>query len=301
MANDRICPICGGSEVFEQLVVKDYSVSGEIFQLHNCRTCDALFTFNPPPPDKIGVYYQSDAYISHTDSTKGVFNKVYQWVRKIALTNKRKLIEGQCAANIQGKILDYGCGTGAFLLEMKEAGWDVTGLEPDESARNRANSLINQPVYEPEMLESLETGSFQVITLWHVLEHVHELHATLARLADLMTMDGLLVIAVPNHLSGDAQHYGQYWAAYDVPRHLHHFNPKSLKYLLLMHGLEITKTLPMWFDSFYVSLLSEKYKAGKMSIFPALWQGFSSNLKAIMLPGTCSSQIYLIRKKPSLQ
>lgn len=301
MANEIICPICNGLEVFERLFVKDHSVSGEIFQLFACRTCAALYTFNPPAPDQIGVYYQSDAYISHTDSNKGLFNKVYQRVRKFALANKRKLIEHQDAGQTQGKILDYGCGTGAFLHEMKLAGWDVTGLEPDESARSRASSLINQPVYEPAMLESLATGSYQVITLWHVLEHVHELHKTVARLADLMDDNGLMIIAVPNHLSHDAHHYGQYWAAYDVPRHLHHFNPQSLKHLLSLHGLEITRILPMWFDSFYVSLLSEKYKSGKMRIVPALWQGLISNFKALKRPGTCSSQIYLIKKKISLQ
>jgi hypothetical protein len=133
-----------------------------------------------------------------------------------------------------------------------------------------------------------------------VLEHVHELHETVKRLADLMADNGLLIIAVPNHLSGDARHYGQYWAAYDVPRHLHHFNPQSLKHLLSMHGLEITQILPMWFDSFYVSLLSEKYRFGKMKILPAIFQGLISNCKALIRPGTCSSQIYLIRKNVSL-
>jgi 2-polyprenyl-3-methyl-5-hydroxy-6-metoxy-1,4-benzoquinol methylase len=301
MANEKICPICGGIEVFERLVVKDHSVSGEIFQLFTCRTCEALYTLNPPAPDQIGVYYQSDAYISHTDSNKGLFNKVYQRVRKFALTNKRKLIEHHDAGKAQGKILDYGCGTGAFLQEMKLAGWDVTGLEPDESARNRASSLINQTIYEPTLLESMPSGSYQVITLWHVLEHVHDLHETVARLADLMADNGLMIIAVPNHLSYDAQHYGQYWAAYDVPRHLYHFNPQSLKHLLSSYGLEINRILPMWFDSFYVSLLSEKYRSGKMRIISAIWQGISSNVKALIRPGTCSSQIYLIKKKISLQ
>jgi SAM-dependent methyltransferase len=296
MSKDIFCPICKGKETSPALSVKDFSVSGEYFDICVCNRCNFFFTENPPSPNKIGRYYQSDEYISHTDSNEGLFNKVYQLVRRFTLSSKHRLIIKYSSISSQGKLLDYGCGTGAFLKEMQTGGWDVAGIEPDEAARLRASAQTNTTVVEPSKMQIYQDEVFDVITLWHVLEHVHDLHPTLDKLAGMLSVRGLMVIAVPNHTSFDAKHYRENWAAYDVPRHLYHFNPKSLDLLLRRHGLTIAKILPMWFDSIYVSLLSEKYKHGKIRMIPAIIYGILSNFISLFRPGTCSSQIYIIRK-----
>ncbi|MEO0000100.1 MAG: hypothetical protein RL766_146 [Bacteroidota bacterium] len=296
MVNIINCPICKSLETEVKFDVIDHSVTGELFTLSFCKSCNFLFTTQPPTKENIGSYYKSEDYISHTDSSKGLFNRVYQIIRKYTLSSKRSIITRFLKERHSSKLLDYGCGTGAFLKEMQSNGWHVSGIEPDDHAREKASLLIKEEINSPDRIYEFEKNSFEVITLWHVLEHVHDLHETLAQLQNILTERGLIVIAVPNHLSLDAVHYNASWAAYDVPRHLYHFNPTSLQKLLGLHGLKIVKVLPMWFDSFYVSLLSEKYMKGKMRILPALFQGLYSNLNAIIRPGTCSSQIYIINK-----
>ena len=286
------CPVCNQNAANAYLQVKDYTVSNKLFELVKCQSCGFVYTLNPPDKNQIGLYYQSDAYISHTDSKKGLFNKVYQFVRNYSIGQKLKLVEKYSNRSI-GTILDYGCGTGTFLHCMKINGWHVTGIEPDPSAQKKASELISQQVFNPDHLKSLESNSFDVVTLWHVLEHVHELQSTVAELKRILKQHSLLVIAVPNHLSWDAIHYQEHWAAYDVPRHLYHFNPASIDQLLLSHGFSRKSIRPMWFDAFYVSLLSEKYRHGSIRVFPALIKGFISNIRALIKPGTCSSQIFI--------
>jgi len=288
-----LCPVCNHTEYSKLLTVKDFTVSAENFELVACTACGFRFTAHPPAPDQIGRYYQSDAYISHTDSKKGIFNTIYQLIRKQAVASKRKLVT-QYSHCQTGQLLDYGCGTGAFLVEMKSAGWQVEGMEPDPGAASRAAELTSSTISHPDQLSSLPSNAFNVVTMWHVLEHVHDLHGTLAQVKRILKQDGILIVAVPNHTSFDAKHYAEYWAAYDVPRHLHHFSPDSLSKLMHMHSMKVTDIKPMWYDAFYVSLLSEKYKTGSMRLIPALVTGIISNLNAIFKKGVCSSQIYII-------
>lgn len=286
------CPLCNHDVAFAYLQVKDFTVSNKLFELVKCQSCGFVYTCNPPDNNQIGLYYQSDAYISHTDSKKGLFNKVYQSVRNFSIRHKLNLVKLYSKRSI-GTILDYGCGTGSFLHYMKLNGWNVAGIEPDPTAQKKASELISQQVLNPDRLKSLESNHFDVVTLWHVLEHVHELHSTLADLKRILKKNSILIIAVPNHLSWDAIHYKEYWAAYDVPRHLYHFNPDSMHQLLERHGFSRKSVKPMWFDAFYVSLLSEKYRHGKIRVFSALITGFISNIRAFIKPGTCSSQIFI--------
>ena len=192
--------------------------------------------------------------------------------------------------------MDAGCGTGAFLNEMRNSGWGITGLEPDETARKNAIELFNINPLPSNKIFDLPPQSFDAITMWHVLEHVHQLQEYLAQLKKLLTKNGRLFIAVPNYTSYDAQHYNQYWAAYDVPRHLYHFSPQSIKTLMAAHGLQVKKIMPMWFDSFYVSVLSEQYKNSKGNVVGAFITGLVSNLKALGNEEKCSSLIYIISK-----
>jgi 2-polyprenyl-3-methyl-5-hydroxy-6-metoxy-1,4-benzoquinol methylase len=289
------CPVCGHNKFETRLSVKDYTVSNEIFDIVECPQCSLRFTQQVPDETQIGRYYQSEEYISHTDSKKGLFNKVYQLVRGVALGSKRQLVEKYATA--QGKkMLDYGCGTGAFLQEMKQHGWTVTGIEPDPGAAQKAMELTSSDVKDPSLLDSIEPSSFDAITLWHVLEHVHTLNETLDKLKQALKPGGFIFIAVPNYTSHDASFYQQHWAAYDVPRHLYHFSPSAMKTLIAGHGLTMKNILPMWFDAFYVSLLSEKYKHNKTSVLSACITGAVSNLKALINKEKCSSLIYVIQK-----
>jgi SAM-dependent methyltransferase len=291
MIHCQICPLCGSTNIHQVLQVKDYTVSGKLFPIYQCDSCNGRFTNDFPDESEIGAFYQSPEYISHTDSRKGFVSTLYQLVRSYTLVAKRKSIT-RVSGIRTGSVLDYGCGTGAFLAEMKKAGWQVTGLEPDAGAREKAASNYGIRPQPPQHLLELPDGSFDLITLWHVLEHVHRLPETMDHLIRVLKPGGNILLAVPNYTSADAVHYGAAWAAWDVPRHLYHFSPASMKQLLIRHQLQLRQIDPMWFDSFYVSLLSEKYRSGKASLFRAFFQGLRSNIKAFTDKETCSSLIY---------
>ncbi len=290
------CPACGSADIHLQLSAKDHTVSQETFAIWHCTHCTLRFTQDIPAQKAIGPYYKAESYISHSDTQQGLVNKLYHFVRKQTLAGKRKLVIQQTGL-LKGTILDVGCGTGAFLNHMKLAGWGITGLEPDETARQKAVELYNLQPGNAEALFQQKAGSFNAITLWHVLEHVHELQEYLRQLHEILAPGGLLFIAVPNYTSKDAAQYGDSWAAWDVPRHLYHFSPPAMQQLLEKHGFVLKKMKPMWFDSFYVSMLSEQYRFGKGNIIRAFFRGLQSNLAAMRDAGKCSSIIYIIAKK----
>lgn len=290
------CPVCLAKDIKEVFIVKDFTVSEKTFPVFHCNICSARFTQDIPGETEIGAYYQSSNYISHSDTREGLINKLYHLVRNITLKNKRKLIE-KLNPGAKVTILDYGCGTGAFLREMQQAGWKITGLEPDIKARELAGKLNGSTVFSPDYISSIPDQQFDCITLWHVLEHVHQLHPTLKQLNRVMKPGAGIFIAVPNYTSNDAMSYGPAWAAWDVPRHLYHFSPASMKKLLAANGFKLTTIKPMWFDSFYVSMLSEKYLRGKNNHVRAFFTGLRSNLRALMKKERCSSLIYVAVKK----
>ncbi len=289
------CPVCAAENIAPALTAKDHTVSQKDFAVWHCANCTARFTQDVPGQDAIGPYYQSDKYISHSDTKKGVVNSLYHLVRKRTLNAKLQLVMQQVGM-AKGELLDIGCGTGAFLNTMKMAGWGITGLEPDASARSKAKELYQLEPLSPEKLFELKAGSYHAITMWHVLEHVHELHAYIGQLQQLLTANGKIFIAVPNYTSKDAAVYKENWAAYDVPRHLYHFSPQSMAQLIAPYNLKITTIKPMWYDSFYVSMLSEQYKSGKGNLIKAFWNGLVSNFKTMSDTGKCSSVIYIIAK-----
>lgn len=253
------------------LAVKDYSVSQETFNLLYNQDLDMLITHPQPSLEKLPSYYESVNYISHTDGNKSLFEKMYQFVKSIALKNKLQLINFE---STKGKILDIGAGVGDFLSVCKNDGWQTVGIEPSEKAKTIAKS---KGVSFVEHLSELEDHSFDIITMWHVLEHVPDLENQIKELKRLIKPNGTIIIAVPNFNSFDANYYGKYWAAFDVPIHLWHFSKTAIKKLFSNENLELVKVLPMKFDSFYVSLLSEKYKTGKMNYIKAFFIGWKSN------------------------
>ena len=271
------------------LTVKDYSVSQETFDLYHDEELDMLITHPKPSLENLGRYYESVDYISHTDSKRSLFEKCYHFIKSIALKNKLNLVNSLQPA--KGSILDIGAGTGDFLSVVKENGWITIGVEPSDKAKAIAKS---KGVVFVEQTSELENNSFDIITMWHVLEHVPNLDNQLKELKRLLKPNGNLIIAVPNFKSFDAKHYGIFWAAYDVPIHFWHFSKTAIKRLFAKEDMELVQVLPMKFDSFYVSLLSEKYKTGKMNFIKAFFIGLQSNWKA-RKNFEYSSHIYVLK------
>lgn len=270
------------------LNVKDHSVSQETFELLYDENLDMLITHPQPSLEKLPSYYESVDYISHTDGNKSLFEKMYQFVKTIALKNKLKLINFESQ---KGRILDIGAGVGDFLSVCKNDGWDTIGIEPSDKAKTIAKS---KGVLFVENVSELESNSFDVITMWHVLEHVPDLENQIRELKRLIKSNGTIIIAVPNFKSYDAKHYKEFWAAFDIPIHLWHFSKTAIQKLFAVQNLELQKVLPMKFDSFYVSLLSEKYKTGKMNYIKAFFIGLKSNWKGSQ-NSEYSSHIYVIK------
>jgi len=240
-------------------------------------------------------YYKSDDYISHTDANKSFFDKLYQTVKRITLKSKLNLIDKYVVTN-EKKLLDIGCGTGDFLLATQKKNWSVVGVEPNKNAADLANKKLNS---ESKIYASLDAlmnthQKFSIITLWHVLEHVPDYDQYITKIKTLLNPNGTLIIAVPNFNSFDAKYYKSYWAAYDVPRHLWHFSIFSISSIFSNHQMKVLNIKPLRFDSFYVSLLSEKYKTGRNRFLKPFLVGLLSNFKTL-LNKECSSLIYIIQ------
>jgi 2-polyprenyl-3-methyl-5-hydroxy-6-metoxy-1,4-benzoquinol methylase len=288
------CPVCD-NDTFEQfLPVKDLFLTKEDFTIMACSSCGFRFVNPRPGIMEIGRYYQSDAYISHNSSGLSLFNAAYRIARHFAIRGKNNLIKRNTKGN---RLLDIGCGTGEVLKFCKSQGFIVQGVEPTETARRVAMENNGLDVKET-LAEIVAAGSmFNCITLWHVLEHIHDLNTTLDQIKSLLDKNGTLIIALPNSNSYDAGLYGNFWAAYDVPRHLYHFTQETFLRLAGKHGFVVEKILPQQMDAYYVSLLSEKYKTGKSNFPMALINGFRSN-RVAKNPGLGhSSLIFLLSAK----
>jgi len=269
------------------LKVKDHAVSQENFELQHDSKYDLLKTL--PIPENLEQYYQSEDYISHTDSKRSLFEKIYQLVKQYTLSQKQYLILSYTKR--KGKLLDIGTGTGDFLAFAKTKNWEIMGIEPSQKAQELARKK-GVPFVDDS--QKLSDNSFDVITMWHVLEHVRDLDQQLSELKRICKPGGYVIIAVPNFKSYDAKYFKEFWAAYDVPRHLWHFSKTAITKLFAQKEMKLQKVHPMYFDSFYVSLLSEKYKKGKMNFVRAFWIGLLSNLKG-MSSKEFSSHIYVLK------
>jgi len=279
------------------LSCQDHTVSRETFNLYRDKENDLLITLPRPSIQELPGYYDSDDYISHTDSKESMMDRAYQMIKNYSIKKKVNMINGMVPK--KGLILDIGCGTGDFLKACQKEGWQVYGIEPNDKARELTDKKIDKKELVSDRIDSFlntHEGQFDMITMWHVLEHVPNLLEYIEQVKFLLKPEGSLVIAVPNFNSYDAKHYQAHWAAYDVPRHLWHFSEKAIRNIFGKYKFKVVKTLPLLFDSFYVSLLSEKYKAGKTNLLRALQIGLYSNLKAIRSK-QYSSLIYLIKNE----
>jgi SAM-dependent methyltransferase len=296
MKDITTCLICGSGQSGPFLVCKDYTVSQKEFAIRACSSCGFKFTSPRPNDEDLGDYYKAESYVSHSDTKKGLVNKLYHWVRTYTLVKKVQLVMRHTGK--RGTILDYGCGTGAFIGLCKKNGWTSFGIEPDSTAREISERVNDVTPFTD--LESARLGmsgkKVNAITMWHVLEHVSDIPGLFKFFDEILSSNGTLIIAVPNCSSHDAKYYQHFWAAYDVPRHLWHFIPKDILSLIRSYGYRHIETRPMVFDSFYVSMLSESYKRGRPALFRAFWRGLVSNIKANKTGQEFSSQIYVFKK-----
>ena len=289
-----MCPLCGCTNIETHLQVTDNFLTGEEFTISRCHDCGFRFTNPRPEAEQLGRYYKSENYIAHSNTHKGFIARLYQMVRNQTLQQKYRLIAKSVP---KGTILDIGCATGEFLSVFKSKGWKSIGIEPDSDAAGYAKTNYALDVFGENELNSLPANSCDVITMWHVMEHVDDLSTRVEQIKRLLKPGALVFVAVPNPNSWDAVHYDKNWAALDVPRHLSHFSQSNMQFLFVTNkNFEIVNTLPMIFDSFYVSLLSEKYLKSVGGIFRAFFVGLRSNIKASQ-NGEYSSLIYVFQKK----
>ena len=290
------CPLCGGQHLEHALTCTDHYASGEKFEVVKCVHCGFLFTQNAPVEAEIGKYYETSDYISHSNTKEGLMNRVYHWVRRYMLLRKAALVK-RLSRLEKGTLLDYGTGTGYFPHTMMKKGWTVKAIEKSAQARTFAIEHFNLKVDEEKSLKEYEAESFDVITLWHVMEHLEHLNEMWQTLNGLLKKKGVLIVAVPNPTSYDAAKYKEWWAAYDVPRHLWHFSPATIQQFGAKHGFALEETKPMPFDAFYVSMLTEKYKGSKFSFLKGMLTGMYALFSAMANKERSSSMIYVFRKK----
>ncbi len=290
------CPLCGKEKFLTSHTCKDYTVSQESFVLMQCKKCSFLFTQNFPSEDKIDSYYESENYISHTNTNRGLTALLYHWVRSITLNKKAKLIK-RVYPHKNGVLLDYGAGTGYFAHKMQTKQWEVEAFEKSKKARTVARARLGLHIKEESAISLLAPNSIDIITLWHVLEHLEDLDGFFKLFHSLLIEQGLLIVAVPNYTSYDADHYKEKWAAYDVPRHLWHFSPTTMQKWGIKHGFVLAEHYPMHFDGFYVSILSEKNQKHFLALLKGFYVGLKGFFHALAKKERSSSMIYVFRKK----
>ncbi len=289
--NIETCPVCSGDDIVPYINTKDFFFTQDDFSLTQCSNCNFVFT-NPLPTD-ISKYYETTDYLSHNTRDNGLLGKLYSTLRNINIKRKYQLVSKYCS---KGNFLDIGCGTGELLSYFKRNNWNVTGIEPNSTARTFAKSNHNIDVFDENKLDELVPSSYDTISMWHVLEHVPDLHNRLSQVSKLLKSDGTIFIALPNLASPDSKKYKEYWSALDVPRHLYHFTQNTFEHLISNHNLKLIHAEPMKFDSYYVSMLSEKYLKNNLYLPTAFISGFISNLKA-KKDNNYSSMIFVVKKQ----
>ena len=298
MVHHKVCPLCLSGNISLHLRCTDHYISKEVFEVNKCMECGFQFTQDYPEDSEIGKYYESEDYISHSDTAKGFSNKLYRLARKIMLRRKLSIIRKFTGLN-KGSLLDIGSGTGHFADTMRKAGWQVRGIEINEKARRYATSTFGVEILGPENISTIQTGSFDCITLWHVLEHFHDPDWYFSQIARLLKSDGKIVIALPNCGSFDASHYKENWAAWDVPRHIWHFNPVSFALFAKQRGYTVQMKRYLPFDVFYISILSERQRGSLIPLPAGMFRGLIFSLKTLFNTDRGSSLVYVLKREGS--
>lgn len=296
LLQNNTCMACGKEKFSKFIELKDYFLTKEDFELIRCANCGLLYTHPVPEPDQIAKYYDSKEYTSHITKGFSVKNILYRNARALTLRRKVKLIEKHKEV---GSILDIGAGTGNFLNHCRSQGWNVEGVEVNKGAREYARKQFGLEFFSDTSQFETQPPQFDVITMWHVLEHLEDPERQMILNTKILKEEGIMVIAIPDYTSWDACHYAKFWAAYDVPRHLYHFSKKSFEMFSDKIGLTIVELKPMIMDAFYISLLSEKYSNNKLRYPNAFINGIRSNIAGLRGRYSFSSWAYLLKKKRS--
>ena len=289
------CPLCKSEHITKRFACNDMFATGEVFDIMECPSCGLAFTQDVPDEKEIGRYYESQSYISHSNTSKGLVNKAYHLVRTIMLRKKARLIKKLTLLK-SGKLLDYGAGTGHFARTMANKGWNVTAIEKSANARKLALEQYGFVIHPEEHLANVDNKELDVVTMWHVMEHIQDPDKMWSELYRILDDTGIAIIAVPNSKSYDALEYKEHWAAYDVPRHLWHFTPSTIMKWGEKHKFILERQYTMPFDGFYISLLSESYRGGKMTRLKGFWHGFKGWMAQTKKRSASSSIIYVFRK-----
>jgi 2-polyprenyl-3-methyl-5-hydroxy-6-metoxy-1,4-benzoquinol methylase len=295
MVHHARCPLCLSEMIAGHFECTDYFISKEVFEIARCSNCGFLFTQDYPDEKEISGYYESEEYISHSDTNAGLLNKLYHLIRQFMLIRKRGIIEKATGLRT-GSLLDIGSGTGHFAAMMKKAGWNVKAIEINEKARLSSSKAFGLDVYAPSEMTGFEKESLNCVTLWHVLEHLHNPEDYISKIHSLLKPGGICLVALPNCSSYDAKFYRRFWAAFDVPRHLWHFDPSTFRLFSEKSAFKIENQAVLPFDVFYISLLSEKYKGSEFPFIPGLIRGARFALLSFFRRGGSSSIVYILRK-----
>lgn len=288
------CPWCNSENTTQFIKLKDYFLTQEEFEIIECNECKLLFTYPQPSPSVIGNYYKSENYLSHNEDKKGIIPIIYNKVKKRNIKNKFNIVKKSNTSN-GNNILDIGCGIGDFLLYAKENNYKISGIEPNDDAKKIAENKLNIKIYSPEELQNIPDNTFDIITMWHVLEHVADIKTEIHHLQRILKENGKLILALPNYKSYDAEYYKDKWAAYDAPRHLNHFSRISIKNIFSQTELKLIDIKPLKWDSYYISMLSEQYCNHNNSFVKGIITGCKSNIKA-KKTGEYSSLVFILNK-----
>lgn len=295
MIHHETCPLCLSGKVTLKFSCTDHFISREVFQIAQCCDCGFRFTQDSPDEKEIGRYYESEEYVSHSNTSKGFVNNLYQLARKYMLRRKLAIVQKTSGLNT-GHLLDIGSGTGHFADIMKQSGWQVRGIEINDKAREFSQSHFGLDVISPDQIASIKTESFDCITLWHVLEHFHNPFKYAADIHRILKPGGVCLVALPNSGSPDAAHYKEFWAAYDVPRHLWHFNPATFRLFAEKAGFKLQELRSLPLDVFYISALSEKYKKSSLSFIKGMVRAKFYAIQTLFNKEKSSSVIYILKK-----
>lgn len=296
MVNHSVCPLCSSDQIGLYLKSYDNLLTKEAFGIYKCGSCGFVFTNGYPEEENIGSYYDSDDYISHEDNAGGIVNRIYIPAREIMLRRKRNIIRKLTGLK-KGTLLDIGCGTGHFAGIMKKSGWDVTGIEPGLKAREYCKGKFGIRVIHPSEISGLPDISFDCITLWHVLEHFHDPFTYAGEIRRLLKPGGTCVVALPNSSSFDAGFFRENWAAWDVPRHLWHFDVATFRKFAEKEGFSVGNIIALPLDVFYISILSFRNKGSVMPLIKGIVTGKWFFIRSLIRKDKGSSLIYILKKK----
>lgn len=289
------CPLCLSEKTDRYLRLKDHFLSKEEFDVFRCIDCGFIFTQDHPDEDNISDYYKSEDYFSHNDNAKSLSAILYKIARELMLKRKLRIIRKTSGLST-GVLLDIGSGSGHFAAFIKKNGWRVSGVEINKTVRERSSSEFNFPVFAPDRLSSLQSESFDCVTLWHSLEHFQEPFKYTYEIKRLLKPGGICILALPNSSSCDAEYYRESWGAWDVPRHLWHFTPETVRLFSEKSGFFIRDILSLPFDVYYVSTLSEKYRSARSPLVSGILKGIRFSILSVFNLKRSSSLIYILKK-----